>query len=82
MFSHQYLGMYLTVAALIVLGVLLSAGLWVQQRRDASQHRVTGQQPRWAMAPEYLHINGTTRSIPSAVPRPRQRIGWRRRVGA
>ena len=52
MFSHHYLVMYLTVAALIVLGVLLSAGLWVQQRRDSRHHPATGQQPRWTIAPE------------------------------
>jgi hypothetical protein len=52
MFSHHYLGMYLTVAGLIVAAVLLSAGLWFQQRRDARQHRMTGQLPRWAMAPD------------------------------
>jgi hypothetical protein len=55
MFSHHYLGMYLTVGALIVLGALLSAGLWVQQRRDARHHRVTSQQPRWTIAPEDFH---------------------------
>jgi hypothetical protein len=41
-----------TVAGLIVLAVLLSAGLWLQQRRDARQHLVRhtvddqGRQPR------------------------------------
>ncbi|HUY46042.1 MAG TPA: hypothetical protein VMV92_09995 [Streptosporangiaceae bacterium] len=55
MFSHHYLGMYLTVAALIVLGARLAAGFWVQQRRDARHHRVTGKQTRWAMAPDDFH---------------------------
>ena len=55
MFSHRYLGMYLTVALLIVLGVLLSAGLWVQQRRDARHHRAARTQQRWRMAPDDFH---------------------------
>jgi hypothetical protein len=50
MFSHQYLGMYLTVVAIIVLAVLLSAGLYVQQRREARHHRSPVQRPRWTPA--------------------------------
>src|SRR5438552_13358970 len=34
MCSSHYIGVYLTVAGLIVLGLLLSAGLWVRQRRS------------------------------------------------
>ena len=56
MFSHHYLGMYLTVAALIIIAAALSAGLWLQQRRDARQHRTAGQHPRWTMAPDDLQI--------------------------
>lgn len=56
MFSSHYLGMYLTIAGLIVIAVLLSAGLWLQQRRVARQHRITGQQPKWTIAPEDLQI--------------------------
>jgi uncharacterized membrane protein len=50
MFSHQYLGMYLTVAVVIALGVLLSAGLYIQQRREARHHRSPAQRPRWTPA--------------------------------
>jgi len=50
MFSHQYLGMYLTVASVIVLGVLLSVGLYIQQRREARHHRSPVQRPRWTPA--------------------------------
>lgn len=49
MFSDRYLGMYLTVAGVIVLGVLLSLGLYLQQRRGARQHRSPSQRPRWAL---------------------------------
>lgn len=56
MFSHHYLGMYLTIAGLIVIAAALSAGLWLQQRRDARQHRPAGQHPRWTMAPDDLQI--------------------------
>jgi hypothetical protein len=34
-FSHQYLGMYLTVATAIVLGVILFPGAVCSARRDA-----------------------------------------------
>jgi hypothetical protein len=49
MFSHRYLGMYLTVAAVIALGAALSVALYVQQRRDARHHRFASQRPggRW-----------------------------------
>lgn len=52
MFSHHYLGMYLTVAVVIALGVLLSVALYVQQRRAARHHRSPAQRPRWTPAPE------------------------------
>ena len=51
MFSHHYLGIYLTVAAVIVLGALLWLGLLVQQRRDAREHTVAARRPP-AHAPE------------------------------
>ena len=50
MFSHRYLGMYLIVASVIVLGVLFSLGLYLQQRRDARQHRSPSQGSRWVLA--------------------------------
>lgn len=56
MFSSHYLGMYLTIAGLIVIAVLRSAGLWLQQRRVARQHRITSQQPKWTIAPDDLQI--------------------------
>ncbi len=46
MFSHHYLGMYLAVVALIVVGSLLSLALWVQQRRAASPVNVRPRGPR------------------------------------
>jgi len=49
--SHRYLGMYLTVAAVVVLGVLVSAGLYLQQRRDARHRRAPARHPRWTLAP-------------------------------
>jgi hypothetical protein len=52
MFSSHYLGLYLTVAAVIALGVVVSLVLYVQQRRDARHHRVRDQRPRWTLAPD------------------------------
>jgi len=52
MFSHHYLGVYLTVAAVIVLGAVLSLGLYVQQRRNARHQRSPAQRPRWTPASE------------------------------
>jgi len=52
MFSHHYLGVYLTVAALIVLGAVISLALYVQQRRDARHHTAGGQRSRWTLAPD------------------------------
>jgi hypothetical protein len=49
MFSSRYLGMYLTVAAVIVIGGVLSLVLWIQQRRDARHHRVRSERQRWAL---------------------------------
>jgi putative copper export protein len=56
MFSHQYLGMYLTVAAVIVLGAVLSLALYVQQRRDARQHRTSDQRSRWTLTTDEPQI--------------------------
>ena len=52
MFSRHYLGMYLTVAAVIALAVAISLALYVQQRRDARHHRSPAQRPRWTPAAE------------------------------
>ncbi|MGH3157632.1 MAG: hypothetical protein ACRDNF_13780, partial [Streptosporangiaceae bacterium] len=52
MFSHRYLGMYLIVAAVIVLGLLLSVSLYVQQRRQARHQRSPVQRSRWTPAPD------------------------------
>ena len=51
MFSHHYLAMYLIVAAIIAVGVVLSLALYVQQRRDARQHRSPVQRSRWTPSP-------------------------------
>lgn len=48
MFSSHYLGAYLAVAALIVVGAALSVALWAQQRRDARHHPANVQRPRGA----------------------------------
>jgi hypothetical protein len=50
MFSHHYLGMYLTVAAVIALGGVVSLALYARQRRDARHHRIAGARSRWALA--------------------------------
>jgi hypothetical protein len=56
MFSHRYLGMYLTVAAVIVLGVLVSVGLYLQQRRQARHHRSAIQRTRWTLdSADHVH---------------------------
>ena len=56
MFSHQYLGMYLTVAAVITLGAVLSLALYVQQRRDARRHLAADGRSRWTLAADEPHI--------------------------
>jgi hypothetical protein len=50
MFSHRYLGMYLTVAVVIAIGAFLSLGLYLQQRREARQHRSPAERSRWTLA--------------------------------
>ncbi len=50
MFSHHYLGMYVTVGAVIVLGAAVSLALYIQQRREARHHRALAQRPRWTPA--------------------------------
>ena len=53
MFSHRYLGMYLTVAGCHrPRRRFCRLGLYLQQRRDARQHRSPSQRPRWALAPD------------------------------
>ncbi len=55
MFSTHYLGMYIAVGALIVVGAALSLGLWLQHRRDARHQRTSTPRPRWAPTPEQPH---------------------------
>jgi hypothetical protein len=50
MFNHRYLSMYLIVAAVIVVGVLLSVGLYLQHRREARSQHSPAQRPRWNLA--------------------------------
>jgi hypothetical protein len=52
MFSHHYLGAYLFVAAIVVVGALLWLGLYVQQRRAAREHGLPDRRAPWAPAPE------------------------------
>jgi hypothetical protein len=52
MFSGHYLPMYLGVAGVIVVGVALAAGMWVQQRRDTRHWRDPIQRRRWTPAPD------------------------------
>jgi hypothetical protein len=53
MFSHHYLGVYLAVVAIVVIGALLALGLYLQQRREGRQHHSPGQAPpRWTLAPD------------------------------
>lgn len=56
MFSHHYLGVYLAVVAIIVVGGLLWLGLLVQQRRGAREHTPAARRPPWASAPEDIGI--------------------------
>jgi hypothetical protein len=55
MFSHRYLGMYLIVAAVIVVGVLVSLGMYVQHRRQARHLRSSAQRPRWVPVHDDWH---------------------------
>ena len=50
MFSHHYLGMYLAVVAIIVIGALLWLGLLVQQRRGARSHLSPAERSQWIPA--------------------------------
>ena len=56
MFSHQYLGMYLTVAAVIALGAVLSLALYARQRRDARHHPAAEARSRWTLAADDTHF--------------------------
>jgi hypothetical protein len=51
MFSRHYLPMYLAVAAVIVLGAIVSAVLWAQQRRRSRHLRQPAQRRRWIPSP-------------------------------
>jgi len=55
MFSDHYLGMYLGIAALIVIGGALSLALWTQHRRDTRHHRASAPRPRWTPARDEPH---------------------------
>lgn len=50
MFDHHYVGMYLVVAAVILLGIVLSVGVYAQQRRTAAPRRPRNERPRWALS--------------------------------
>jgi len=52
MFSGHYLGAYLAVAGIIVVGALLWLGLYAQQRRAAREQSRAPRRPPWAPAPE------------------------------
>jgi len=52
MFSHHYLGVYLTIAVVIILSAAVSLALYVQQRREAQHHRTLAERPRWIPHPE------------------------------
>jgi hypothetical protein len=56
MFSHHYLGRYLAVVAIIVVGALLWLGLLMQQRRGAREHTPAARRPPWASAPEDIGV--------------------------
>jgi hypothetical protein len=55
MFSHQYLGMHLTVAAVIALGAVLSLALYARHRRDARHHPAAEARSRWTLAADDTH---------------------------
>jgi hypothetical protein len=48
----HYLGMYLTVAAVVAVGAIVSLGLYARQRHQARDHRTPVQRSRWTLAPE------------------------------
>ena len=50
MFDHHYMGMYLIVAAVIVLGIVLSVGVYAQQRRTAAPRRSRNERPQWTLS--------------------------------
>ena len=55
MFSHQYLGIYLTSAAVIALGVILPWPCTCSQRRDARRHPAASARSRWTLAADDTH---------------------------
>lgn len=52
MFDHHYLGMYLTVAAVIALGAVISLAIYARQRRNAQTHQSDTKRLRWSVAAE------------------------------
>jgi hypothetical protein len=50
MFDHHYLGMYLTVAAVIALGAVLSLAVYARQRRNAQIPQPHAERRRWNLA--------------------------------
>jgi hypothetical protein len=55
MFSHQHLGMYLTAAAVLALGAVVSLALYARQRRGARHHRTAAARSRWTLAADDTH---------------------------
>jgi hypothetical protein len=47
MFSHHYQPLYLTVTTVILLGLTISAGLWLQQHRNFRHQHNPIHRPRW-----------------------------------
>jgi hypothetical protein len=52
MFDHRYVAMYLIVAGVIIVGLLLSLGVYAQQRRTTAHRPARAEHPRWALAPD------------------------------
>ena len=50
MFDHHYLAMYLSVAAVVVLGVVLSLTIYARQRRNAQAQQSRPEPRRWNLA--------------------------------
>ena len=76
MFSRHYLPMYLTVAGLFVLGVVLSVGLWAQQRRQSREQRgrtsPAAEQDRARPGQDRGHTRLTSKACDGGLPRPNE----------